>query len=117
MSDTAPCECEGGCYRESLVAHEHCERAMRFGQHVARIEEMAERIRLGTVEDVLFALEMMRQWLFEATEIAAEVSREALDKVAPRADGDWRVAPDNKRAIRLVKPLPADSEIKDVLPE
>lgn len=74
---------------------------MRFGELLSEIEVAAERIRLGLVEDIGAELLKIQVWINEARALFAEVSREALDKVV----------------VKLKEPLPADTEIEDVLPD
>lgn len=54
---------------------------MRYGYLLSEIEVGAERLRLGLEEDVMVALVRMKLHVEEALEVAAEVSREALDKL------------------------------------
>jgi hypothetical protein len=58
------------------------ERAMRFGHLLSEIEIGARRMLDGDFTDGMAALALLALWLREATEIYAEVSREALDKAA-----------------------------------
>lgn len=57
------------------------ERAMRFGHLLSEIEIGARRMLDGDFTDGMAALALLALWLREATEIYAEVSREALDKI------------------------------------
>lgn len=62
-------------------------RAKRFNECVSKIEVMAERLRLGLVEDIFHGLFSIREALDEAEAIFGEVSREALDKVTTQEGG------------------------------
>lgn len=53
---------------------------MRFGYLISEIEVRARRLLDGQAPDIIAALGVMQRDLTEAKEIAAEVSREALDK-------------------------------------
>jgi hypothetical protein len=60
------------------------ERAMRFVYLLSEIEVRAQRLLRGQERDILLTLLEMKVELEEATEIAQEVSREALDRVTPK---------------------------------
>ena len=80
------------------------ERAQRFGFLLSEIEQLACALLDGRADDIVGVVTLMSMHIEEAKSIAYEVSREALDKV---------VGP---TTIKLKEPLPADTEIKDVLP-
>lgn len=60
------------------------ERAMRFGYLLSEIEIRARKILDGVEPDIPTAMVLMNDHVREATSIALEVSREALDKVAKK---------------------------------
>lgn len=88
---------------------ENHERARRFQVCIEQIEIVAQKLRKGEEPDIMGAMAKLRIELERATEIAAEVSRESLDKVTMSASG--------RATIRLKHPPSADSEIEDVLPD
>jgi hypothetical protein len=57
------------------------ERAMRFGYLLSEIEMHVRMLLRGEATDTVAFLALISLKLDEAREIAAEVSREALDKV------------------------------------
>lgn len=57
------------------------ERAMQFGYLLSEIEIEARALLDGTAPDIMVVLAQMKLDLDAAILIAAEVSREALDKV------------------------------------
>ena len=66
--------------REARVV-KNANRAQRFRHLTGQVEFEARLLNTGGVSDIMGTLASMTVMLAEAMEIAAEVSREALDKV------------------------------------